>query len=56
MKPPADFYKELPARTDGELYDMLAHPEDLLPEALEAARGEMIRRNLPPARDRVAGS
>ena len=29
---------------------MLAHPEDLLPEALEAARGEMIRRNLPPAR------
>ncbi len=47
MKPPAEFYTKLPERTDEELYVMIAHAEDYLPEAVVAAQDELRRRNLP---------
>jgi hypothetical protein len=50
MSLPKDFGEQLPRKTDQELYDLLAHPDDYLPEALEAARGELSQRNLPPER------
>jgi len=52
MALPPDFQKQLPERTDADLFEMLAHRDDYLPEALDAAREELCRRNLPP--DRVA--
>jgi hypothetical protein len=52
MPLPPDFLKQLPERTDADLYEMLANRDDYLPEALDAAREELGRRNLPP--DRVA--
>ncbi len=36
--------------TDEDLYDMLAHQDDYLPEALTAAGEEFRKRNLPPER------
>lgn len=47
MPLPPDFQKQLAERTDADLYDMLAHRDDYLPEALDAARVEIGRRNLP---------
>jgi hypothetical protein len=44
----AEFWQKLPQRGDRELYDMLAHAEDFLPEALVAIRAELSSRNLPP--------
>ena len=41
-----DFWEQLPLKTDAELYDMLAHPGDYLPEALAATRDELSKRNL----------
>ena len=52
MALPKDFWEHLPLKTDAELYDILAHQEDYLPEALAAARDELSKRNLAP--DRVA--
>ena len=48
MTLPSEFWEQLPLMTDAELYDMLAHPEDYLPEALSAAKVELSKRNLPP--------
>jgi hypothetical protein len=48
MPLPPDFQKQLGERTDADLYDMLAHRDDYLPEALDAAREEIGRRNLSP--------
>jgi hypothetical protein len=53
MKPPAEFYAKLPERANEELYDMLAHEEDYLAEAVQAARDELRRRKLPPERPGV---
>lgn len=50
MNLPSNFTETLLSRTDEELYEMLAHETDYLPEALEAARGELGRRNLPVER------
>lgn len=50
MPLPPDFQKQLAEKPDADLYDMLAHHDDYLPEALDAARVEMGRRNLPPER------
>ena len=50
MKPPAEFYTKLPERTDEEIYVMIAHAEDYLPEAVVAARDELRRRNLSPGK------
>jgi hypothetical protein len=50
MQLPSAFLAELPQRTNEELYDMLAHADDYLPEALEAARAELGKRNLSPER------
>ena len=50
MPLPQAFWKELPGRSDGQLYDMLAHPDDYQPEALEAAQEELRKRNLAPER------
>lgn len=50
MQLPTDFEKKLTLKTDEQLYDMLAHEEDYLPEALAAARAELQRRELDPAR------
>lgn len=50
MSLPKDFFVQLPLKTDGELYDMLAHQDDYLPEALEAAKDELAKRNLAPER------
>jgi hypothetical protein len=52
MTLPPDFQKQLPEKTDADLYEMLAHHDDYLPEAIDAAKEELGRRNLPP--DRVA--
>jgi|ERR1017187_1371432 phosphotransferase system glucose/maltose/N-acetylglucosamine-specific IIC component len=48
MSLPQDFWKQLPLKTDAELFDMLAHQGDYLPEALAAAKDELSRRNLAP--------
>lgn len=42
--------QELPSKTEAELYDILAHEADYLPEAVVAAEAEMNRRNLPHER------
>jgi hypothetical protein len=47
---PTEFWQQLPRKTDEELYDMLAHAGDYLPEALQALEEELKRRNLPTAR------
>ena len=50
MALPTDFWEQLPLKTDAELYDMLAHQDDYLPEALAAAKDELGKRNLAPER------
>jgi phosphotransferase system glucose/maltose/N-acetylglucosamine-specific IIC component len=50
MSLPNDFGEQLPLKTDAELYDMLAHQDDYLPEALAAAKDELSKRNLAPER------
>ena len=50
MTLPKDFWDQLPLKTDAELYDMLAHQEDYLPQALAAAKNELSKRNLAPER------
>ena len=50
MTLPKDFWEQLPLKTDAELYDMQAHQEDYLPEALAAAKDELSKRNLAPER------
>jgi hypothetical protein len=50
MTLPKDFWEQLPLKTDAELYDILAHQDDYLPEALAAARDELGKRNLTPDR------
>lgn len=50
MSLPQSFDKSLSERTDEELYDMLAHGEDYVSEALAAAQVEIERRNLTPSR------
>ncbi len=41
--------REFAEASDEELYDVLAHPESYVPEALEAARDVLRSRNLIPA-------
>ena len=48
MALPEEFWAQLPLKTDSELYDMLAHEGDYLPEALAAAKDELGKRNLAP--------
>jgi hypothetical protein len=48
MSLPPEFWKQLPERSDADLYDMLSHPDDYQPEALSAATGELQKRNLSP--------
>jgi len=48
MTLPNYFWEQLPLKTNAELFDMLAHQADYLPEALTAAREELRQRNLPP--------
>ena len=48
MALPADFQERLAEKTEEELYAMLAHRDDYLPEAFDAARAELARRNLSP--------
>ena len=50
MPLPSDFWEQLARKTDAELYDMLAHQDDYLPEAVAAAKDEMSRRKLAPER------
>ena len=50
MSLPKDFLQQLPLKTDAELYDLLAHPDDYLPEAVAAAKDELTKRNLAPER------
>ncbi len=46
----AEFWDQLPTKGDGELYDILVHEANYLPEALLAARDELRKRSLPPER------
>jgi hypothetical protein len=46
MSLPKDFLEQLPLKTDSELYDMLAHQDDYLPQATAAAKDELSKRNL----------
>ena len=50
MSLPQDFWDQLPSKSDAELYDMLAHEQDYLPEVVAAARQEIGKRNLAPER------
>jgi hypothetical protein len=50
MALPKDFANQLSLKSDTEVYDILAHAEDYLPEALEAAKAELSKRNLPAER------
>ena len=45
---PKEFWEQLPLKTDAELYDILSHKEDYLPEAFAAAQDELSKRNLAP--------
>ena len=46
LQPPKAFFEKLPSRTNEELFDILAHPEDYLPAAVEAANEEISRRGV----------
>ncbi len=50
MRLPAGFSEQLALKPDAELFDMLAHQQDYLPEAVLAAKVELGRRNLAPTR------
>jgi hypothetical protein len=50
MSLPKGFWEQVPLKTDAELYDMLAHQDDYLPEAIAAAKDELSKRNLAPER------
>ncbi len=50
MTLPREFWEQLPLKADAELYDMLGHQEDYLPEALAAAQDELSNRKLAPKR------
>jgi hypothetical protein len=50
MTLPKDFWDQLPLKSDAELYDMLTQQQDYLPQALAAARQELEKRSLAPAR------
>jgi hypothetical protein len=52
MPLPPNFRERLAETTDANLYDILAHPEDYIPEALDATREEIQRRNL--SADKIA--
>ena len=43
-----EFWEDLAERSDEQLYDILAHADDYVPEALEAVRVELRKRDLPP--------
>lgn len=53
MSLPEAFWTSLPRKTNEELQQILAKPEDYLPEAVQAARDELIRRNVPTPEVRV---
>jgi hypothetical protein len=48
MPLPQDFWRNLPEKTEAELYDMLDHAYDWQPDALDAAKQELQKRGLPP--------
>src|SRR5205807_1362904 len=48
MELPPDFERQLQERTVAELFDVLSHPDDYLPGAVEAATKELHRRKLAP--------
>ena len=50
MQPPPEFFKRLPEMPDEHLFEMLTLPEQYQPEALQAARTELQRRNVPNER------
>lgn len=50
MPLPKEFWIRLPQRREEELYEMFSNPDDYLAEALDAARDELRRRNLPICR------
>lgn len=52
MALPIDFANQLSLKSNVELYDMLTHEQDYLPEALAAAKDELGKRNL--AQEEVA--
>lgn len=45
-----NFEEKMAKLSDEELYDVLAHEKDYVPEAIEAAKKEFQNRNLPPER------
>ena len=47
MKLPEEFMRALPSKTPNELYEILDHNDDYLPEAIAAAKDEILRRGLP---------
>jgi hypothetical protein len=48
MRTPQDFAGEMAAKTDEALQEMFVRPEDWSSPALEAAKSELHKRNLPP--------
>ncbi len=47
MALPQQFWDQLPEKSDKDLYDILSHGQDYLPEALAAVKEELQKRNLP---------
>jgi hypothetical protein len=50
MNATIDFRQSLAARSDEQLYNMLAHAGDYVPEAISLAQDELTRRCLSPER------
>jgi len=56
QQPPKEFFEKLPSRTDEELFDILAHSENYLPAAIEAANKEISRRGIEPEKGRAGAA
>jgi hypothetical protein len=56
QQPPKEFFEKLPSRTNEELFDILAHPENYLPAAIEAANEEISRRGIEPEKRRAGAA
>ena len=56
MNPPENLVQKITQKTDDELLAMFESPDDWLPEALDSARAELHRRNIPTERIAEADS
>jgi len=48
IKPENKYRAEMIKRNNEELYEVITHKDDFVPEAVQAARDEIAARNIPP--------